>query len=126
MVTLQDGIIRAGIVVRSKNHVDFMLMASQGPSFLRRRFCSAQSQGFRKMNEDEHAQRMNSSLADCNLTILTLPHKVRNGRKNLSRNIVLAHLNQKHFQASKLDSAEVQVVFGSDRENLEWPNATMS
>ena len=77
------------------------------------------------MNEDEQTQRMNSSLADCNLTIPALPHNVRNGRKNLSRNIVLAHLNQKRSQASQLDSAEVHVVFGSDRENLEWPNATM-
>jgi hypothetical protein len=126
MVTLQDGIIRAEIVVRSKNHVDFMLLASPGPSFFAPKILQCTIQGFRKMNEDEQARRMNSALADCNLTIPTLPHKVRNGRKNLSRNIVLAHLNQKHFQASKLESAEVQVVFGSDRENLEWPNATMS
>jgi hypothetical protein len=78
------------------------------------------------MNEDERAQRMNRALAGCNLTIPALPHNVRNGRKNLSRNIVLAHLNQKRFRTSQLDSAEVQVVCGSDRENLEWPNATMS
>ena len=63
------------------------------------------------MNEDEQTQRMKHiGPPACNLTLPALLNKVRNGRKNLSQNIVLAHLNQKHSQASKLDSAEVQVV----------------
>jgi len=69
------------------------------------------------MNEDERCNMWTLRSRDHILTLPALPNKVRKARKDLSENIILAHLNQKHSQASKLDSAEVQVVLEVTRRS---------
>jgi hypothetical protein len=62
------------------------------------------------MNKDERRNARIRRKPECNLTLSFRLNKVPNCLKNLSKDIILAHLNQKHFRASKFDNAEVQVV----------------
>jgi len=92
MGTLQGGGLQAGSD-GSKNYVDFKLRHDH-------RFLAVHNPGIqkdeqiRKMNEDErHSVGIRAHAG--NLTLPFLLNKVVNCRKNLCKNIVLAHLNRK-------------------------------
>jgi hypothetical protein len=63
------------------------------------------------IQEDERRDARILGKAGYNLTLSPLLNRVPQARKNLSENIILAHLNRRLGRASKCDSAEVQVFW---------------